>query len=127
MINMVSLALSGLMAASKKAAIAADNIVNSDSDSFNARDVTTSAGPGGVQSNIILRTPAVFQRYEPDSPYANNKGIVMKPNVDITEELINIEEAKFAYTANAVVMARVKALQDALKDNQPVSFVDQRA
>lgn len=127
MINMVSLALSGLVAASKKAAVAADNIANADSDGYSARDVSTSAGPGGVQSNIVLRTPSVVQRYDPDSPYANAKGMVMKPNVDITEELINIEEAKLAYTANAVVMARVKALQDALKDNQPINFVDQSA
>ncbi len=110
MINGISSALSGLAAAAKKVAVAADNIANEGSTSAPA----ASTANGGVQSEIVLRSPASVAAYDPGSPYADSEGMIMRPDIDTTQELMRAKEAEMAYKTNAVVMARIKTLQEAL-------------
>ena len=44
------------------------------------------------------------QVYEPDNPYANDKGFVEYPNVNLSAEMVNLLSAQRAYEANIAVI-----------------------
>ena len=125
MINPLSLNISGLMAASKKAADSAQNIANSGSagsldptsasQPYQAVDtVTTPVAGGGVKAVSVARNPAYVPSYEPNSPLANEDGMVATPNVNLDEELINLKAAEQAYKANAQALRMSRDMHDTL-------------
>lgn len=127
MINPLSTSLSGLMAASKKASVAASNIANADSvgstnpanpnQAYSAKITqTTSVAGGGVNTVVLNRTPAFVPSYEPDSPFANGDGLVNSPNVNLDEELITTKIAENSYKANLTALKAGLKMQDALQD-----------
>ena len=126
MINPISLGVCGLLAASKKAAVAAENIANASTtgrlDGTNpnayqaASVVTESISGGGVQAVAVPRTPAFVPSFEPDNPFANSDGLVAAPNVNIDEELINLKVAEQAYKANAQSIRAGREMHDTLLD-----------
>jgi flagellar basal-body rod protein FlgC len=69
--------------------------------------VSVSLGaPGGVRSDYIPRTPSYVLAADPDSPDADEKGLVAAPNVDDAAEIVSTIEARTAYaTAVKVVQA----------------------
>jgi flagellar basal-body rod protein FlgC len=117
MIGAISTALSGLMAASKKADASASNIANmssagsldpnSPNQPYSAvTTVQTANGTtGGVSATNIVKQPGFVPAYSPDSPFANEQGLVGAPNVDLTEEVVNLKLAEISYKAS------IKALQ----------------
>lgn len=126
MINPLSTSISGLMSASKKAEVAASNIANADTiGSINPSDpnqaysakVTqdTSVAGGGVKTVILNRTPAFVPSYEPDSPFANEAGLVNSPNVNLDEELITTKMAENSYKANVMTLKVGLEMQDTLQ------------
>jgi len=125
MINPISTAISGLNAASRKLSVATENIVGSstvgstDPNSPNQAYVAqttldTSVAGGGVQTVTLNRDPPFVPSYEPDSPFANEKGLVNAPNVNLDEELITTKLAQQAYKANAQVISVVNEMQNTL-------------
>ncbi len=114
------------MAASKKVSVAASNIANADtvastnaSDSNQAYSAKTtqdvSVAGGGVNTVVLNRTPAFVPSYEPDSPFADAKGLVNSPNVNLDEELINTKVAENSYKANVMVLKTSLQMQDTLQ------------
>ena len=119
MINTISIALSGLNAATNKLNASASNIANvstkgsleqSDSAPYDAlTTVQTSRETGGVKSEVISAGRPFVPTYDPDSPFANSEGIIGAPNVDLAEEAVNLNLAEITYKAN---IATLKSTDD---------------
>lgn len=127
MINPLSTSISGLMAASKKASVAATNIANADSvgsidpssphQAYSAKTTeNVSSAAGSVQTIVLNRNPPFVPSYEPDSPFAGTDGMVNSPNVNLDEELINTKIAENSYKANLVALKAGIQMQDVLQD-----------
>ncbi len=130
MINAISSALSGLLAASKKVETSASNIANiSSSGALDEADgrapysaltttqqsVTDANGNGiGVRSATVPKDPGFVQAYDPDSPFANEDGVIGVPNVNLAEESVNLKIAELSYKANIKVLQTAESLSDEL-------------
>lgn len=125
MINPISTAVSGLTAASRKLAVATENIVNASSvgsldpnspnQAYAAQTtLAKSVGGGGVQTVTLTREPPFVPNFQPDSPFANEDGLVNAPNVNLDEELVNTKLAEQAYKASAQVIRTTSDMQDVL-------------
>jgi flagellar basal-body rod protein FlgC len=83
---------------------------------------TSGIGPGlngeyGVRVAGIAEDQGEGQLvYEPNHPDANASGFVRKPNVNPTQELVNLMDAKRIYEANASVFQTAKAMLRASLD-----------
>ncbi len=127
MINPLSVPLSGLMSASKKANIAASNIANADvtgsTDSNDARQAykaqvtqDLSLTGGGIQTVSLDRNPPFVPSYAPDSPFADSDGMVNTPNVNLDEELINLKIADNAYKSNLTALKTEISMHETLQE-----------
>lgn len=131
MINPISIALSGLTSASKKAEVASNNIVNADvvgstdpnspNQAYTPRNTVDQSlsvnGQGvGVKTVVLNRDPAFVPSFSPDSPFADSNGMVNAPNVNLDEELVNMKVAENAYKANAQVVKTSSEMQDTLRE-----------
>ncbi len=66
---------------------------------------------GGVRVTRVVKSDRDFiPVYDPDHPDANEEGYVYYPNVDTTEERIDLMDASNAYEANLTALGIVKAL-----------------
>ena len=66
---------------------------------------------GGVRVTQIIESDADFiPVYDPSHPDANEEGYVMYPNVNTTEERIDLMAASTAYEANLTALGVVKQL-----------------
>ncbi len=66
---------------------------------------------GGVKVTKVVESNREFtKRYEPDNPDADADGYVSYPNVDKTEEMIDLMAASNAYEANLTALSVVKAM-----------------
>src|SRR3954463_5528620 len=100
--NAMSIAASGMRAASVRLDAAASNIVNSSSDgpptssgAYQPVLVSQSANPdGGVSASLQPVTPSTLLAYDPSSPYANVQGMVAQPNVDLATEIVHLKQAQ---------------------------------
>lgn len=115
MINAIGTALSGLNAASLRLNASASNIANvstagslDDPSKAPYTPKTTQSkalsDPGGVATEIVNKQPAFIPAYNPDSPFANQDGLVGAPNVDLAEEAVTMKLAETAYKANVSVI-----------------------
>ena len=112
--NIYNIALSGMNAASQRMLGAAQNIANMSTSGavsgapapYRPVDViSVSAGAGqGVTTQTVSRDPAYNVIYDPQSPFANDKGLVAQPNVDLTASIVDTIMARIAYQANAKVI-----------------------
>lgn len=77
---------------------------------LNFSDVLNQAR-GGVKIAQVVESDRDFKPvYDPTHPQANAEGYVMYPNVDSTEEMVDLMAASNAYEANLNVMTVVKAM-----------------
>jgi flagellar basal-body rod protein FlgC len=119
----ISIAVSGLNAASLRLSTAASNIANSqdtapltpqpgDPQPYQPVDVNQTAAPGGgtqaVQQPV---TPASNAIYDPSSPFADGNGNVASPNVDLAQQLVNASIASTSYDANLKVIQTAQKMQ----------------
>lgn len=127
MIGAISNALTGLVAASRRAEASASNIANANStgsldpQSPNQpyRALTTiqkTDGTGGVIATNIPKDPGIVNAYAPDSPFANAEGLVAAPDVDLAEEAVNLKLAELSYKANIATIKTADAMSDALNN-----------
>ncbi len=66
---------------------------------------------GGVRVTQVVESQRDFiPVYDPSHPDANEDGYVMYPNVDTTEERIDLMAASNAYEANLTALSLVKSL-----------------
>ena len=64
-----------------------------------------------VQVSDIVEDGRDFKEvFDPGHPDANEKGIVLYPNISIVEEMVNMLTATRSYEANASVIKNVKAM-----------------
>ncbi|MBV6521234.1 MAG: Flagellar basal-body rod protein FlgC [Gemmatimonadaceae bacterium] len=69
------------------------------------------AGLAGVQTIAIEEDPSEGPLvYDPGHPDANAQGWVRQPNVRITDEIVDLMEARRVYEANATVFQAAKQL-----------------
>ncbi len=128
MINALSIALSGLTAATTRVNAATSNIANAftagyiedpDNAPYTPIDVqqtaqTVGEGPAGTRAEFTARDPAFVPSFDPDSPFANEDGIIGAPNVDLAEETVNLLLAETSYKANLEVIETTDELSDEL-------------
>ena len=71
-----------------------------------ARDPRT----GAIQARIVLDPRAGRLQYEPGHPDANADGYVQYPNVDVTNELVDLMIVRRVHEANATVFQAAKSM-----------------
>lgn len=127
MFKAIQTSVSGLLAATSRANVAASNIVNAQVASTPAgqggapttgetfrgytprRTEQTTTPSGGVRAHAAPVNPASLTVYDPASPLASEQGMVNIPNVSLPAELAELSRASHAYKANAAVL---KALDE---------------
>lgn len=66
---------------------------------------------GGVKISQVVESDREFiPKYEPDNPNADENGYVLYPNVDRTEEMVDLMAASNSYEANLTALSVVKAM-----------------
>ncbi len=69
------------------------------------------ANGGGVQVEDVVESERDFQQvYDPDNPLADESGYVQYPNVDTSEEMMDLMAASNAYQLNLTVLNVQKAM-----------------
>jgi flagellar basal-body rod protein FlgC len=133
--NALDISASGAIAQRTRAQVAAQNIANMDT-------TKTADGLPYRRKVVILRSNENFQRrvggmpvmsgvtvvsvasekdsekkfqrvYQPNHPDADNAGFVLYPNVNLTEELLELSEISGAFENNVVVFNNTKAMMQA--------------
>lgn len=133
MTNAIGIALSGLNAATQRVSASASNIANAlTSGSLEEggkpaytplTTVSKSQGQtGGVLTDIVPKDNPFSTAYAPDSPFANEEGLIAVPNVDLAEEAVHLKLAEIAYKANLNTIKVQNELYDSL-----LSAVDKKA
>ena len=73
--------------------------------------VLRKATGGGVEVSQIVEDMSDFSYvYDPDHPDADDNGYVAKPNVDTTEEIIDMMSATRSYEANVTALNATKSI-----------------
>lgn len=120
----LNIGLSGLIAASTKLKVGANNIANIQStttfkdgefleEPYTPQEVSQSAAlDGSVITQIQDSSNPTVPVYQPDSDLADADGFVDYPNVDLAQELIKINQASNDYTAAANIIK----VQDKITD-----------
>lgn len=80
------------------------------------RTTQSSTAAGGVQVGTAAVLPSYVQVYDPSAPYADSRGMVAAPNVDLINERIEQIAAKQAYEANLKVLKTADEMQRRLTD-----------
>ncbi|MCL4156309.1 UNVERIFIED_CONTAM: hypothetical protein GTU68_019680 [Idotea baltica] len=112
-----------MSAQSQRLNTVASNLANADSATsangkpYKAKQVVFSAIPGntaatnGVKVDRIIEDPSPAKVvYDPKHPLANDKGYVTMPNVNVTEEMVNMISASRAYQNNVETMNAAKTM-----------------
>jgi flagellar basal-body rod protein FlgC len=133
MSSILSIAASGLFAATQRLQVAAENIANANSDGPTAsaspaiqaqyppayvpgqvnQVATAGGGTSSVVSNVV---PGDGTASDPTAPYADASGQVAVPNVDYTNEAIQLVTARYDFAMNAQVMGAYSQLTQTLLD-----------
>jgi flagellar basal-body rod protein FlgC len=129
--SILSIASSGLAAASLRLQVSANNVANISSsgplpdapdaarfppayaaERINQVDVRG----GGTSATVSTVQPSTVPRYDPGAPYANKDGLVAAPNVDLANEAVQQITARAEFAANAKVIQIESEMQKTLID-----------
>lgn len=121
--NVFNISGSAMSAQSQRLNTVASNLANADSATsangtpYKAKQVVFSSTPGnttatnGVKVDRIIEDPSPARVvYDPKHPLANDKGYVTMPNVNVTEEMVNMISASRAYQNNVETMNAAKTM-----------------
>ncbi len=129
MISAINTALTGLASASKQLAASASNIANLQTVGSleeggkapytplrtQQTAVTDQSGNGqGVQTSFTARENPFVPAFDPDSPFADENGIIGVPNINLAEEAVNLNLAELQYKANLKTIQTASELSDEL-------------
>ncbi|HZR76368.1 flagellar basal body rod protein FlgC [Bradyrhizobium sp.] len=142
----LSIATSGLSAASLRLDVTASNLANAlttgplpASDGSNASgnagssnsssnfsayvplqvnqvDQSSGSAPGGTAAVVSTVSPSFVPQFDPTSPFANQDGLIAAPNVDLASQFIQLLTAKYDFAANAKVIQAYDNTQKSLLD-----------
>ncbi len=121
--NVFNIAGSAMSAHAQRLNVVASNLANADSATsangqpYKAKQVVFSAVPmhgedvSGVRvKQVIEDTAPPKMVYDPKHPLADEKGYVTMPNVNVTEEMVNMISASRAYQNNVETMNTAKTM-----------------
>tara|TARA_B100000282_G_scaffold286610_1_gene253314 strand:- start:1148 stop:1546 length:399 start_codon:yes stop_codon:yes gene_type:complete len=124
MVKALDIALTGLNAQSNKLSATASNVANirtsgslEEGKQAPYTPLTTqqtTQTDGSVRSSIVDRANPFAQGYDPDSPLADENGIIGIPNIDINEEMTNLAKAQNGYESNIAVIKTSIEMSDTL-------------
>jgi flagellar basal-body rod protein FlgC len=126
----LSIAASGLAAASLRLQVSASNVANmSDTgplpDTANASAVPADYVPlrvdqvdigGATSATAVPVSPSYVPQVDPSEPYADGNGLVAAPNVDLANEAVQQIIARYELVANAKVMQVEAQMMQSLLD-----------
>ena len=135
MSSILTIAVSGVNAASERLQDSASNVANAESDgpapdaspqeqadyppAYTPKEVhQVPLAGGGTQAITSNVQPATVLAYDPTAPYADANGEVAKPNVDFTTEAYQQLTARYNFVANAYVMRIYSRMVKSLLDVQ---------
>ena len=133
MSSVLSIAISGMQAATTRLEVSARNVANArsagtlpDAQGNYSADAPRAYIPqrvdqvdlsgGGTQAVVGNVAPSYVPSYDPGAPYANADGQVAAPNVDLTEEAIQQLVARYTFAANARVVTAYDQMVRSLLD-----------
>jgi flagellar basal-body rod protein FlgC len=114
-----SIALSGMNVAALRFQVSASNVANAFTDgpipgSANAGNYPSAYAPlridqidtvgGGTRASIGAIMPSSLAAFDPTALYADGRGTVARPNVDLASEFTQQISARYMFAANAQVM-----------------------
>jgi flagellar basal-body rod protein FlgC len=131
MSSVLSIAISGMQAATTRLEVSARNVANVRSAGALPDGQGNDGAPrpytpqrvdqvdvsgGGTQAVVSDVSPASVPTYDPGALYANAEGMVAYPNVDLTEEAIQQLIARYTFAANARVVTAYDQMAKSLLD-----------
>ena len=133
MSSVLSIAMSGMLAASQRLQVSANNVANMRSEGAlpdaqgnyapgaprpyaPLRVDQVDASGGGTRAIVAEVSPSHVATYDPSAPYANQDGMVASPNVDLADEVVQQLMATYAYAANARVVTSYNQMVKSLLD-----------
>jgi len=134
--SVLSIALSGMTAAARRLEVSARNVANISSsgplpDADPAIKASYPAGyvalrvdqaevaGGGTVANVRPDSPGYVPSFDPGAPYADAKGMVAAPNVDLADEAVQQLLARESFAANAQVVRTYEQMMKSLLDIKP--------
>jgi flagellar basal-body rod protein FlgC len=129
--SILSVASSGLAAASLRLQVSANNVANIESsgplpDAPNAaafppayaaeRINQVAVAGGGTAATVSTVSPSTVPQYDPGAPFANKDGLVAAPNVDLANEAVQQITARVEFAANAKVIQIESEMMKTLLD-----------
>lgn len=114
-----TIAVSGLNVASLRLRVAASNIANASSNgplpgtpnpdnfppAYSPLRINQVESPGGRTSASVTNvSPPTVATFDPGAPYADDRGMVASPNIDLASELVQTLIARLSYAANTKVI-----------------------
>jgi len=133
MSSILAIAASGMLAATQRLQVSAENVANANSDgplptaspaivaqypaAYVAQrvDQVETAG-GGTRAAVTSVQPGTVAAYDPAAPYADANGRVAAPNVDLASEAVQQLVAGSAFAFNADVMRVYSKMMQSLVD-----------
>jgi flagellar basal-body rod protein FlgC len=129
----LTIATSGLAAASRRLEVSASNVANAlDTGPLPGADVPnaanfppaytplrinqTAVAGGGTATTVTAVTPSFVPSYEPGAPFADKNGLVAAPNVDLANEFVQQIIARYEFAANAKVIQVESEMMKVLLD-----------
>jgi flagellar basal-body rod protein FlgC len=129
--NPISIAMSGMQAASLRLNASASNVANLRTNGRLPPAGGTSAAPaayaplrvdqvevsgGGTAANVSTASPSYTPSYDPTASYADGNGMVAAPNVDLANEAVQQITAKYEFAASAAIMRAASDMTKTLLD-----------
>jgi flagellar basal-body rod protein FlgC len=131
--SILSIASSGLAAASRRLEVSASNIANAQSNG----PLPTATGPaaashppayvpqrvdqvevagGGTAAIVQPVSPSFVAAFDPSASYADPNGLVATPNVNLANEFIQQITARYSFALNAAVIRTDEKMFKSLLD-----------
>jgi flagellar basal-body rod protein FlgC len=129
----LSIATSGMAAATRRLEVSASNVANALSDgplpsadaAVRAKypaaytpmriDQVATAG-GGTTAVVSNVTPGTVATYDPNAPFADGQGMVASPNVDLANEAVQQLIARYTFVMNVMVVRTYEQMMKSLFD-----------
>jgi flagellar basal-body rod protein FlgC len=95
----------------------ADSVVSSDGKPYQSKQVVFKAVQDAASKTSTVQVDRVIEDtkpgkmvYDPKNPMANSDGYLTMPNVNVTEEMVNMISASRAYQNNVETMNAAKTM-----------------
>jgi flagellar basal-body rod protein FlgC len=135
MSSILSIAVSGISAASERLQDSASNVANADSDgplpsadpaiqaqypqAYMPKEVNQVETAGGGTKAVVSNVqPGAVPAYDPTAPYADQNGMVAEPNVNYTTQAMQQLTARYDMVFNVYVARVYSRLMKSLVDIQ---------